>query len=194
MGHHGRWHADSTRGTIVETQKDHPILIGVSDIWGNDFAARGVGVPVAVVAQKGSAQDVFAPADLFAVDLIGQAGVKAGANLVIRWELGLPKNFAGLGVQASGAERAEIAVESSRFDDRRRRGPTIEPVNWIRIRHIEQFGAPKDLALGAVYADHFQRDMLRRLHVVVLNHFAHDALLNRRGQPDLRAPHQTSAS
>ena len=34
MGHHGRWHADSTRGTVVEAMKDHPIVRGVSDIWG----------------------------------------------------------------------------------------------------------------------------------------------------------------
>jgi len=40
MGHHGRWHADSTRGNIVEAQKDHPILIGVSDIWGNSDVYR----------------------------------------------------------------------------------------------------------------------------------------------------------
>lgn len=34
MGHHGRWHADSTRGTIVKALKDHPIVSGVTDIWG----------------------------------------------------------------------------------------------------------------------------------------------------------------
>ncbi|MFT6240744.1 MAG: hypothetical protein ACJAQT_002836 [Akkermansiaceae bacterium] len=34
MGHHGRWHADSTRGTIVAELKDHPIARGVTDIWG----------------------------------------------------------------------------------------------------------------------------------------------------------------
>ena len=34
LGHHGRWHADSTRGTIVEGLKDHPIAAGVTDIWG----------------------------------------------------------------------------------------------------------------------------------------------------------------
>lgn len=33
-GHHGRWHADSTRGIIIESQRDHPILTGVKDIWG----------------------------------------------------------------------------------------------------------------------------------------------------------------
>jgi len=32
--HHGNWHADSTRGILVEDAKDHPILIGVHDIWG----------------------------------------------------------------------------------------------------------------------------------------------------------------
>ena len=49
MGHHGRWHADSTRGIIVEEQKGHPILTGVSDIWGNSDVYRtykeGSGLP-----------------------------------------------------------------------------------------------------------------------------------------------------
>jgi glucose/arabinose dehydrogenase len=33
-GHHGRWHQDSTRGIIIEDQSSHPILQGVSNIWG----------------------------------------------------------------------------------------------------------------------------------------------------------------
>jgi len=33
-GHHGNWHADSTRGIPVEAMKDHPILRGVDDVWG----------------------------------------------------------------------------------------------------------------------------------------------------------------
>lgn len=32
--HHGRWQQDSTRGIVVEEHKDHPVLKGVSDIWG----------------------------------------------------------------------------------------------------------------------------------------------------------------
>lgn len=40
LGHHGNWHADSTRGTIVPEQKDHPIVMGVSDIWGNSDVYR----------------------------------------------------------------------------------------------------------------------------------------------------------
>lgn len=40
MGHHGRWHADSTRGMLVEAQKNHPILTGVSDIWGDSDVYR----------------------------------------------------------------------------------------------------------------------------------------------------------
>jgi len=32
--HHGNWHRDSTRGILVEAQREHPILIGVDDIWG----------------------------------------------------------------------------------------------------------------------------------------------------------------
>lgn len=40
MSHHGRYHADSTRGILVEEQRDHPILIGVSDIWGNSDVYR----------------------------------------------------------------------------------------------------------------------------------------------------------
>ena len=33
-GHHGRWHQDSTRGILVEESLDHPVLIGVEDVWG----------------------------------------------------------------------------------------------------------------------------------------------------------------
>lgn len=40
LNHHGRWHADSTRGIIVPKQKAHPILKGVSDIWGNSDVYR----------------------------------------------------------------------------------------------------------------------------------------------------------
>ncbi len=40
MNHHGRYHADSTRGDIVPEQKNHPILIGVSDIWGDSDVYR----------------------------------------------------------------------------------------------------------------------------------------------------------
>ena len=40
MNHHGRWQADSTRGILVAEQKDHPILSGVSDIWGNSDVYR----------------------------------------------------------------------------------------------------------------------------------------------------------
>ena len=32
--HHGRWQQDSTRGVIVEENKNHPVLAGVEDVWG----------------------------------------------------------------------------------------------------------------------------------------------------------------
>lgn len=32
--HHGNWQADSTRGIVVDAQREHPILRGVTDIWG----------------------------------------------------------------------------------------------------------------------------------------------------------------
>jgi lysophospholipase L1-like esterase len=34
LNHHGNWHADSTRGILVDSMLDHPILTGVTDIWG----------------------------------------------------------------------------------------------------------------------------------------------------------------
>jgi len=40
MNHHGHWQADSTRGIIVSEQKEHPILIGVTEIWGNSDVYR----------------------------------------------------------------------------------------------------------------------------------------------------------
>ena len=38
--HHGRWQQDSTRGMIVEANRQHPILAGVSDIWGQSDVYR----------------------------------------------------------------------------------------------------------------------------------------------------------
>lgn len=40
LNHHGRWQADSTRGILVEEQRNHPILAGVSDIWGDSDVYR----------------------------------------------------------------------------------------------------------------------------------------------------------
>lgn len=40
LNHHGRWHADSTRGILVEEQKAHAILTGVTDIWGDSDVYR----------------------------------------------------------------------------------------------------------------------------------------------------------
>jgi hypothetical protein len=39
-GHHGRWQQDSTRGIIIEENKEHPILKGVTDIWGTSDVYR----------------------------------------------------------------------------------------------------------------------------------------------------------
>jgi len=33
-GHHGRWHQDSTRGTVIPEHADHPVVTGVKDVWG----------------------------------------------------------------------------------------------------------------------------------------------------------------
>jgi hypothetical protein len=40
LNHHGRWMADSTRGKLVEAQKGHPVLTGVTDVWGNSDVYR----------------------------------------------------------------------------------------------------------------------------------------------------------
>ena len=40
LEHHGQWQADSTRGRIVEEQRSHPVLTGVTDIWGNSDVYR----------------------------------------------------------------------------------------------------------------------------------------------------------
>lgn len=40
LNHHGRWHADSTRGTFDKDQLQHPILTGVTDIWGDSDVYR----------------------------------------------------------------------------------------------------------------------------------------------------------
>ncbi len=43
LNHHGNWHADSTRGLFFFSQEEHanhPILIGVRDIWGDSDVYR----------------------------------------------------------------------------------------------------------------------------------------------------------
>ena len=40
LNHHGRWHADSTRGIFDKEQTKHPILTGVSDVWGDSDVYR----------------------------------------------------------------------------------------------------------------------------------------------------------
>lgn len=40
MGHHGGWHRESTRGVIVSANQHHPVLAGVSDIWGTSDVYR----------------------------------------------------------------------------------------------------------------------------------------------------------
>jgi len=40
MGHHGGWHRESTRGIIVPENAAHPILTGVTDIWGTSDVYR----------------------------------------------------------------------------------------------------------------------------------------------------------
>jgi type 1 glutamine amidotransferase len=49
LDHHGNWQRDSTRGDILPAMKEHPILIGVRDIWGSSDVYRtfkeGTGLP-----------------------------------------------------------------------------------------------------------------------------------------------------
>ena len=40
LNHHGNWHADSTRGFFDQDHTQHPILTGVSDIWGDSDVYR----------------------------------------------------------------------------------------------------------------------------------------------------------
>ncbi len=40
MGHHGGWHREATRGIVVSESKGHPILTGVTDIWGTSDVYR----------------------------------------------------------------------------------------------------------------------------------------------------------
>jgi len=42
-GHHGGWHRESTRGIVVEANKDHAILRGVTDVWGPSDVYRTYG-------------------------------------------------------------------------------------------------------------------------------------------------------
>jgi hypothetical protein len=54
LNHHGRWHADSTRGIFDKDQVQHPILTGVAEIWGDSDVYRtykeGMSLPAACTA------------------------------------------------------------------------------------------------------------------------------------------------
>ncbi len=40
MGHHGGWKREATSGIVVEENKDHPVLVGVKDVWGTSDVYR----------------------------------------------------------------------------------------------------------------------------------------------------------
>lgn len=42
-GHHGGWHREGTRGIVVEANKSHPILTGVTDVFGPSDVYRTYG-------------------------------------------------------------------------------------------------------------------------------------------------------
>ncbi|MHC4117077.1 MAG: ThuA domain-containing protein [Planctomycetota bacterium] len=63
-GHHGNWHADSTRGILVEEAKDHPILRGVEDIWGPSDVYR--------TYQKGESLPAQCQAIVYGQPLLGR--------------------------------------------------------------------------------------------------------------------------
>jgi hypothetical protein len=42
-GHHGGWHREATRGIVVKANKDHPILRGVTDVFGPSDVYRTYG-------------------------------------------------------------------------------------------------------------------------------------------------------
>ncbi|MBN8246447.1 MAG: ThuA domain-containing protein [Verrucomicrobia bacterium] len=54
LNHHGQWLADSTRGILVGEQMSHPVLTGVTDIWGDSDVyrtyAEGASLPAGCTA------------------------------------------------------------------------------------------------------------------------------------------------
>jgi len=63
-GHHGNWHRDSTRGMPVASQRDHPILRGVDDVWGPSDVYR--------TYKKGGALPASCTALMFGQPLTGR--------------------------------------------------------------------------------------------------------------------------
>ena len=40
MGHHGGWHREATAGIVVSENATHPVLRGVTDVWGTSDVYR----------------------------------------------------------------------------------------------------------------------------------------------------------
>ena len=65
FNHHGHHKKESTRGVIVEENKDHPILNGVTDVWGptDVYGIRNLDLNKATVLLRGAVLKGMKPSD-----------------------------------------------------------------------------------------------------------------------------------
>lgn len=112
MGHHGGWHRESTRGTIVADNKTHPILTGVTDIWGtsdvyrchnekspfpNDCTALVMGQPLINLQPDAPANDKKEPLPVgWTKTWIGNTGKP---SKIFHFTMGSAEDFANAGVR-----------------------------------------------------------------------------------------------
>ena len=125
-----------------------------------------------------------------------EQGSAAGAILVVEPLVAVfPDHRRCCGVDARGAEVAEVAVEPAGSENRRGRGVGVERVDRLRVGDDQQFDVVQEFPRIAVHAEGMQRhrsrhierltrlDALESLLLLLLGDFR----LDRRGHPDLAA-------
>ena len=112
MGHHGGWHREATRGILNDEQKNHPILKGVSDIWGtsdvyrchsdrfpfpNDCTALVLGQPLINLEPNAPANDKKEPLPVaWTKEWIGNG---SQPSRIFHFTMGSAEDFANEGVR-----------------------------------------------------------------------------------------------
>ncbi len=111
-GHHGRWHQDSTRGQAVREERKHPILRGVTDVWGPSDVYRtypeGGSLPEGCTALMmgqplmGREHDDAVNPDLKALPIVwtkSWTGLEGQLARVVQCTMGSAKDFESAGLR-----------------------------------------------------------------------------------------------
>ena len=112
--HHGGWKREATSGIVVEENKDHPILIGVKDVWGTtdvyrcheeDTVPEGctpllLGQPMVSLERDAPANENKVPLPIaWTKTWVGNQGNAVTQTRILHFTMGSAEDFANEGVR-----------------------------------------------------------------------------------------------